>query len=366
MDGVRAESLPYKPYIGAVRPETRYAKSGDVSVAYQVIGEGPIDLVLVPGFVSHVELAWEEPNLARVLTRLASFSRLIIFDKRGTGMSDPMTAAPSMEARMDDIRAVIDAVGSPCAALFGISDGGSLSILFARRHRDRTRALILYGSWARRTAAPDYPWGPTADHLEEMLAGMDRAWATGEWWDRVQRSPQDDQRHQEWWARYLRMGASPTMAGDVMRMNAQMDLRGVLPHIAVPTLILHREHDSWIDVGHGRYLAEHIPGARYVELPGSDHRPWLDDTETILAELEVFLLGSRRRTRRRSSFGVAALSRREREVAAMAARGATAPDIAAHLFVSTRTVETQLASIYTKLGVHSRSELIQRAGELSI
>ena len=216
----------YKPYIGAVRPETRYAKSGDVSVAYQVIGEGSIDLVLVPGFVSHVELAWEEPNLARVLTRLASFSRLIIFDKRGTGMSDPMTAAPSMEARMDDIRAVMDAVGTPSAALFGISEGGSLSLLFARRHRERTRALILYGSWARRTAAPDYPWGPTAEQLEEMLTGMDRAWATGEWWDRVRRSPQDDERHQQWWARYLRMGASPTMARDVIRMNAQMDLRG--------------------------------------------------------------------------------------------------------------------------------------------
>ncbi len=343
-----------------------YAKSGDVSVAYQVIGEGSIDLVLVPGFVSHVELAWEEPNLARILTRLAAFSRLIIFDKRGTGMSDPMTAAPSMEARMDDIRAVMDAVGSQSAALFGISDGGSLSLLFARHHRDRTRALILYGSWARRTAAPDYPWGQTADHLEAMLAGMESSWATGLWWDRVQRSPQDDDRHQEWWARYLRMGASPTMARDVMRMNAQMDLREVLPDIDVPTLILHREHDPWIDVGHGRYLAEHIPRAKYVELPGSDHRPWLDDTETILVELELFLLGSRRRTRRRSAFGVASLSRREREVAVMAARGATAPDIAAHLFVSARTVETQLASIYAKLGVHSRSELIQRAGELTI
>jgi pimeloyl-ACP methyl ester carboxylesterase/DNA-binding CsgD family transcriptional regulator len=361
-----AGSLPITPYIGAVRPQTLYAKSGDVSVAYQVIGEGPIDLVLVPGFVSHVELAWEDPNLARVLTRLASFSRLIIFDKRGTGMSDPMTAAPSMEARMDDIRAVMDAAGSPRAALFGISDGGSLSLLFARHHRDRTRALILYGSWARRTAAPDYPWGPSADQLEATLADMDSAWATGMWWDRVRRSPQDDDRHQEWWAKYLRMGASPTMARDVMRMNAAMDLRDVLPDIEVPTLILHRKSDSWIDVGHGRYLAEHIPGARYIELPGSDHRPWLDDTETILVELEVFLLGSRRRTRRRTAFGVAALSRREREVAAMAARGATAPEIAAHLFVSTRTVETQLASIYTKLSLHSRSELIQRAHELSI
>ena len=356
----------FQPYSGGVRPETRYAKSGDISVAYQVIGEGPIDLVLVPGFVSHVELAWEQPSLARLLTRLASFSRLIVFDKRGTGMSDPMTAAPSMEARMDDIRAVMDAVGSSNAALFGISEGGSLSLLFARRHRERTRALILYGSWARRIAAAGYPWGPTAEQLEEMLAGMERAWATGEWWDRVQRSPQDDARHQEWWARYLRMGASPTMAREVIRMNAQMDLRGVLPHIDVPTLILHREHDSWINVGHGRYLSEHIPGARYVELPGSDHRLWLDDTETVLAEIEVFLLGSRQRTRRRSAFGVAALSRREREVAAMAARGSTAPDIAAHLCVSTRTVETQLASIYTKLGIHSRSELIQRARELSI
>jgi len=349
-----------------VRPETRYAKSGDISIAYQVMGEGPTDLVLVPGFVSHVELAWEEPSLARVLTTLASFSRLIVFDKRGTGMSDPMTSAPSMEARMDDIRAVMDAVGTPSAALFGISEGGSLSLLFARRHRERTRALILYGSWARRIAAPDYPWGPTAEQLEDMLTGMDRAWATGEWWDRVRRSPQDDERHQQWWARYLRMGASPAMARDVIRMNAQMDLRGVLPHIDVPTLILHREHDSWIDVAHGRYLAQRIPGAKYVELSGSDHRLWLDDTETILAEIEVFLLGGRRRTRRRSAFGIAALSRREREVAAMAARGATAPDIAVHLFISTRTVESQLASIYAKLGVHSKSELIRRARELSI
>ena len=349
-----------------MRRETMYAKSGDVSVAYQVTGEGPLDIVLVPGFVSHVELAWEEPSLARLLTRLASFSRLIAFDKRGTGMSDPMTAAPSMEVRMDDIRAVMDAAGSKVAALFGVSEGGSLSLLFARHHRERTRALILYGSWARRITAPDYPWGATAEQLEEMLAGMDRAWATGEWWDRIQRSPQDDERHREWWAKYLRMGASPAMARDVIRMNAQMDLRDILSDIDVPTLVLHRKHDSWIDVGHGRYLAEHIPGAKYVELPGSDHRLWLDDTETVLAELEVFLLGGRQRTRRRSSFGITALSRREREVAAMAGRGSTAPQIAARLSVSARTVETHLASIYAKLDVHSRSELIRRAYELGI
>jgi pimeloyl-ACP methyl ester carboxylesterase len=151
-----------------VQPETRYAKSGAVSIAYQVVGDGPVDLVLVPGFVSHVEVAWEEPRLARFLTRLASFSRLIVFDKRGTGMSDPVVSAPSMEQRMDDIRAVMDAVDSSRAAMFGVSEGGTLSLLFARAHPHRTHALIMYGSWARRLAGPDYPYGPSAEQLDEV------------------------------------------------------------------------------------------------------------------------------------------------------------------------------------------------------
>ena len=165
------------------QPETRYAKSGPVSVAYQVVGSGAVDLVLVPGFVSHVEVAWEEPRLARLLTRLASFSRLIVFDKRGTGMSDPVAAPPSMDERMDDIGAVMDAVGSNRAALFGISEGGTLSLLFAEAHPDRAQALVLYGSWARRVAGPDYPYGPSEEQLGEVVAGMERAWASGEWWD---------------------------------------------------------------------------------------------------------------------------------------------------------------------------------------
>jgi pimeloyl-ACP methyl ester carboxylesterase/DNA-binding CsgD family transcriptional regulator len=349
-----------------VLPETRYAKSGPVSIAYQVVGDGPTDLVLVPGFVSHVEVAWEEPRLARFLTQLASFARLIVFDKRGTGMSDPVADPPSMDERMDDIGAVMDAAGSERAAIFGISEGGTLSLLFGESHPERVRAVVLYGSWARRLAGPDYPFGPSADELEEVVAGMERAWASGEWWDGGRSNTFDDARHRRWWARYLRMSASPAMAQNVIRMNMRLDIRDVLPKIDVPTLILHRTGDSWIDVGHARYLAQHIPRSVYVELPGSEHRPWLGDVDAIADEIEVFLTGRKHRPRRRKDFGVDSLSRREREVALLASRGETAQEIADHLYLSKRTVESHLVTIYTKLGVHAKTELIRRAGELGI
>lgn len=349
-----------------LRPETKYAKSGPVSVAYQVLGDGAVDLVLVPGFVSHVEVAWEEPRLARFLTRLASFSRLIMFDKRGTGMSDPVASPPSMDERMDDIGAVMDAVGSARAAMFGVSEGGTLSLLFSDAHPERTQALVLYGSWARRLEGPDYPYGPSAAELEDVVRGMDRAWASGEWWDGGQPSAADDVRHRAWWARYLRMAASPAMAQNVIRMNMRLDVRDMLDRIDVPTLILHRTGDTWIDVDHARYLAGHIPKASYVELPGSDHRPWLGDVDAIVDEVEVFLTGRKSRPRRRTNIGVDALSRREREVALLASRGNTAQEIADRLFVSKRTVESHLVSIYAKLDVESKSELIRRASELGI
>ena len=225
---------------------------------------------------------------------------------------------------MDDIRAVMDAAGSRRGTLFGISEGGTLSLLFAHAHPERTQALVLYGSWARRLAGPDYPYGPSAEQLEDTIVGMDRAWASGAWWDGGRPSPADDARHRAWWARYLRMAASPAMAQNVIRMNMRMDIRDLLPTIDQPTLILHRAGDTWIDVGHARYLAEHIPGARYVELPGSDHRPWLGDVDAIADEVEVFVTGRKSRPRRRTSIGVDALSRREREVALLASRGETA------------------------------------------
>ena len=211
--------------------QTRYAKSGRVSVAYQVVGDGAVDLILVPGFVSHLEVAWEEPRLAHFLGRLASFARLIVFDKRGSGMSDPVDRPPSMDERMDDIRAVMDATGSERGTLFGISEGGTLSLLFAHAHPDRAKALVLYGSWARRLAGPGYPYGPSADQLEETIRGMDRAWASGAWWDGGRPSPADDARHRAWWARYLRMAASPAMAQNLIRMNMGMDIRDLLPTI---------------------------------------------------------------------------------------------------------------------------------------
>lgn len=349
-----------------MRPETRYAKSGDISIAYQVLGDAPIDLVLVPGFVSHVELAWEEPRLAHFMTRLASFSRLIVFDKRGTGMSDPVPSAPTMEERMDDIRAVMEEVGSPRAAVMGVSEGGTLSLLFSHLHRERAQSLILYGSWARRLAAPDYPWGPDAATLERHLGKMEKAWATGEWWASDQPSPLDDEVHRKWWAKYLRTAASPAMAEKLIRMNTEVDLREMLPEIEVPTLILHRTDDHWIDVGHARYMADRIPDARYVELPGVDHRFWLGDVETILSEVEIFLTGRTSRPRRSAAIGPDALSRREREVALLASRGATASDIAEHLFISERTVESHLASIYAKLEVATKVELVRRAAEFGL
>jgi pimeloyl-ACP methyl ester carboxylesterase/DNA-binding CsgD family transcriptional regulator len=300
------------------------------------------------------------------MSRLASFSRLIVFDKRGTGMSDPIDSPPSMGERMDDIRAVMDAAGSPRGTLFGISEGGTLGMLFACKHPERTQALVLYGSWARRLVGPDYPYGPSAEQLEDTIAGMDRAWATGTWWDGGRPSPADDARHRAWWARYLRMAASPSMAQNVIRMNMRMDIRGLLPTIDQPTLILHRAGDTWIDVGHARYLAEHLPSARYVELPGSDHRPWLGDVDAIADEVEIFVTGRKSRPRRRTSLGVDALSRREREVALLASRGETASQIAGQLCVSKRTVESHLVSVYEKLGVGSKTELIRRAPEFGI
>ena len=281
-----------------LRPETRYARSGDARIAYQVIGDGPIDLLLVPWFVSHVEAGWEEPNLAWFLSRLASFARLIIFDKRGTGLSDPVTRIPTIEQRVDEVRAVLDAVGSETATIFGASEGGTLSVLFARAHPERARALILYGSWARRIACQGYPWGMHKAELHDLLDHMSSAWATGEWWTGPPVSL-DDERHRRWWARYLRMSASPSMARDVIRMNASIDVRDALPDLQLPVLVLHRAADSWVDIGHARFLAAQLPCARYVELPDTDHRLWVGDTATILDEIRRFLVGPALRSRRR-------------------------------------------------------------------
>ncbi len=279
-----------------MRGETRYARNSGVSIAYQVMGEGPLDLVYVPGWISHLEYAREEPSLARFLDRLASFSRLIMFDKRGTGMSDrvPERDLPTLEERMDDVRAVMDAVGSERAAIFGWSEGGNMSALFAATYPERTTALVVASAFAKRLRSPDYPWAPTGEERERFFDEIATGW--GGIVDLATLAPTaiGDRRFESWWAAYLRHGASPGAAVALARMNSQIDIRDVLPTIRVPTLVIHRSLDRDANVEEGRYIAEHIPGARFVELPGPDHLPFVGDADSVLDEIEEFLTGIRR------------------------------------------------------------------------
>ncbi|KPK90340.1 MAG: hydrolase [Deltaproteobacteria bacterium SM23_61] len=276
-----------------IAPETKYAKSGDIHIAYQVVGSGPRDVVMVPGFVSHVEYQWEEPRFAHMLQRLASFSRLICFDKRGTGLSDRVPSIPTLEERMDDVRAVMNATGSQRAAFFGVSEGGPMSVLFAATYPDRTAALILYGSFARRAWAPDNPWGRTEEDLKKRIDLIEREWGGPVGIERFAPSGANDETFRRWFANYWRLSASPGAAIAVYRMNMQIDVRHVLPAIRVPTLILHAADDRVAHIGNGRYLAEQIPGAKLVELPGEDHMFLFGNRDTIIDEIEEFLTGVR-------------------------------------------------------------------------
>lgn len=276
---------------GFARPSTRYALSGDTSIAYQVLGDGPIDIVFVMGWVSHLDYFWQESSFARFLTRLAAFSRLILFDKRGTGLSDRVPELPTLEQRMDDVRAVMEAVGSTRAALLGVSEGGPMCSLFAATYPDKTLALIMIGTYAKRIHADDYPWAPTAAQREAFYEEIRQRW--GEPIGIEDRAPsrKDDEAFRTWWATYLRMGASPGAALALTQMNAQIDVREVLPNIRVPTLILHRIGDRCLRVEEGRYVASRIPGARLVELPGDDHLPFVGDQDGIVHSIEAFLTG---------------------------------------------------------------------------
>jgi pimeloyl-ACP methyl ester carboxylesterase len=275
-----------------MRPVTRYAKSGDVHIAYQVTGEGPLDLVFVPGFVSHLEADWNSPRRARFIERLSSFSRLIRFDKRGTGLSDRVPI-PTLEQRMDDVRAVMDATGSERAALFGVSEGGPMSLLFAATYPARTTALVIYGSYARRLWAPDHPYGRTQTEWDEIIRRLEREWGGPVALDMWAPSMVDDEGFKEGWAAFLRLAASPGAAAQVMRMNGEIDVRHVLPVVRVPTLILHRTGDRVTSIDQARVIAQHIAGAKLVELPGVDHVPTVGDTDAIVDEIEEFLTGVR-------------------------------------------------------------------------
>jgi class 3 adenylate cyclase/pimeloyl-ACP methyl ester carboxylesterase len=272
-------------------PETHYARSGDINIAYQVLGDGPFDLVFVPGSVSHVELVWQVPAWAAFDRRLASFSRLILLDKRGTGMSDRVSGAPTLETRMDDVRAVMDAVGSQRAALLGLSEGGSMSALFAATYPDRTWALVLCGAPPRMMWAPDYPWGWTEEAYRQACEEEDRRWGEPAFMKELVRgvAPSLDDENVDALATLFRQTTSPGTWAALNRMNMEIDVRDILSAIRVPTLVLNRAEEEASLRDGSRFMANHVPGARHVELPGTDHAPFAGDTESYVAEIEGFL-----------------------------------------------------------------------------
>jgi pimeloyl-ACP methyl ester carboxylesterase len=279
-------------------PEILYARSGELHIAYQVFGRGELDLVLVPGFFTHLELMWEHDPAARVLRRLGSFARVVLFDRRGAGLSDPVSRAPTLEERMDDVRAVMDAAGFEHAALFGLSEGVSMCILFAATYPDRVQALVCYGGLARSTAADDYPWAATAEGLiaanAELVAPY---WGQGATVEVAAPSRAEDPSVRAFFARMERMSASPGMFARLGEMFLDIDVREVARTVTAPTLVIHRRHDHLVNVRHGRWLAENMPDARLVEIPGTDHNFFYQDPEAVLGEAEEFLTGTRLETR---------------------------------------------------------------------
>jgi pimeloyl-ACP methyl ester carboxylesterase len=272
--------------------EIRYASSDGVQIAYEVFGSGPRDLVFVHGWVTNLELLWEHPRVARALERLGSFCRVINFDKRGTGLSDRVSVdrLPTLEQRMDDVRAVMDAAGSERAVLFGHSEGGPMSMLFAAAYPERTEGLVVYGSFATRVRQSGYPWAPTAEERRRETHAIAADWGGVAHLAELAPSVADDEEFCDWWARYLRSSASPAAAAAIMCMNSEVDVRSVLPGIAVPTLVVHRRGDRRFGAGGARWLAEQIPGGRYVELPGDDHLMWAAP-EPIVDLVEEFVTG---------------------------------------------------------------------------
>jgi len=286
LDGMAPDTPP-------AAPKVSYARSGNVNIAYQVIGSGPMDIVFVMGWVSHLEYFWNEPSFASFLTRLSSMARLILFDKRGTGMSDPVPISelPTLDQRMADVQAVMDAAGSRRAVLMGVSEGGPLCALFAATHPESTAGLVMIGSYARRLRAPDYPWGPTAEERDQFCQTIIRDWGGPVGIDERAPSRALDPEFRSWWAAYLRMGSSPGAAVALTRMNAEVDIRDVLPRIRVPALVIHRTGDRLLKIEEGRYLAGHIPGATLAELPGDDHLPFVGDQLAVLSAIDQFLKG---------------------------------------------------------------------------
>jgi len=274
-------------------PPTQYAKSGDVHVAYQVIGDGATDLVLAPGIVSNIELMWEQRTWVTFLRRLESFARVVVFDRRGMGSSDRRVDLPTIEIQMDDLRAVMDAAGSERATLVGVDDGGAMAALFAASFPDRANALVLYASLARYSYAPNYPDGFRPEVRDRFEGFYEKRWGSGDDIAILVPSRVGDEDFARWWGRLQRLNTSPGEAIALLNYVWDLDVRAILSTIRVPTVVIHRRGDRFVPVQHGRYLADHIPGASFRELDGNDHVPWAGDTESIIGEVEELVTGIR-------------------------------------------------------------------------
>ena len=331
-------------------PPVCYLQRDGVSIAYQVVGDEPVDLLFIPGAISHLALEWESPYWRRWCDRMVSFARLIRLDKRGTGLSDRPGGPYSSEERMEDARAVLDAVGVRRAHVLGTSEGGPLAILLAVSYPERVQSLVLCGTQACFHRAPGYPWGFDRARISELVRGINSSWgqrAFAEFW-----APRGDEQFAEWWAGYQRAGASPADATMMFETAFKADARPLLRDVKAPTLVLHRIGDRVVDGEAARYLAGHIPGARFVELAGDDHVLWVGDVEPLCSEIEMFLTGSKPRRR---SFWPAGLTDREVEVLRLLAEGHTKKEISAALFISPRTAHAHVVNIYRKIGVRTRA-----------
>ena len=273
-------------------PETKYTKSGDVSIAYQVVGDGPIDLVMAPGWIFHLELVWEQPEFEQMMRRFTPQFRVILFDKRGTGLSDRSVGASTLEDRMDDIRAVMDAAGSQQAVVMGWSEGATFAGMIAATYPERTRALVMYAGAAMFRNAPDFP-AATPQMEEAFITYVKKYWGSGLAANLVVPSRANEEEFIRWWGRYERMSASPSEALALFDVTAEIDVRNILPTIRVPTLILHQREEMFVALALSKDLAERIPGAKYVELSGRDHLFWFGDPEETVGEILEFVTGSR-------------------------------------------------------------------------
>ena len=275
------------------QPKTQYAFADGIAIAYQVIGDGPIDLVFSQGWLTHIEFAWQSPHYARFLRKLSRFCRLIFYDKRGTGLSERNVGFPTLEQRTEDITAVLDAIGSDNAVLLGVSEGANMCALFAATYPERTRAVVLSGTSAKGSWAPDYPWAPTREDTEKTIDYLRSNWGNAFVLDQAAPSMAQDDAACEWWGAYMRNAASPKTAETITRLNAELDIREILPLIDAPTLVINREEDVWHSKEEAAWIAGLIPNAVLKFVPGNDHLIWYGDQDPIINEIEEFVTGQK-------------------------------------------------------------------------